>query len=100
MCICVGVGVCIYLGVGGYVCVCVCIWVGMGGGVYVGVQERKARGKFPAVTVCVMDYLFFLNPVCPGIIISLNAFDVALMFFLHFVFKLMSLQHLAELPCK
>ena len=42
----------------------------------------------------------FFNPVCPGIIISLNAFDVALMFFLHFVFKLMSLQHLAELPCK
>ena len=39
------------------------------------------------VIICVMDLFiffdFFLNPVCLLIIISLNAFDVALMFVLH-----------------
>ena len=40
------------------------------------------------------------NPVCLFIIISLNAFDVALMFFLHFVFLLISLSQYLNCPVR
>ena len=35
--------------------------------------------------ICIMDFVFKLYPVCLFIIVSLNAFEVFLMFFLHFV---------------
>ena len=57
------------VGVGGYVCGC---W-GMGGG----------QVGHIAVIICIMDFFFFFYPVCVFIVISLNAFDVTLMFFLH-----------------
>ena len=60
------------VGVGGYVCGC---W-GMGGG------EGGQVGHI-AVIICIMDFFFFFYPVCVFIVISLNAFDVTLMFFLH-----------------
>ena len=62
-----------------YVCVCVCVGGGGGPG---------------AVIICIVD--LFLNPVCLFIIISLNDFDVGLMFFFSFLFflllRLMNLQ--------
>ena len=43
---------------------------------------RWGRGTFSAVIICIMDFVF--NPICLVIIIiSLNAFDVVMMFFLH-----------------
>ena len=38
---------------------------------------------FSAVITCIMDYFIF-NPVCLFIIINLNAFDFALVFFLFY----------------
>jgi len=48
---------------------------------------------FSVVIICIVDFLFWLfkNPVCLFIIISLNAFDVALIFLLHFIKKLIRL---------
>ena len=39
---------------------------------------------FSAVITCIMDFLIFFNPVCLFIIINLNAFDFALVFFLFY----------------
>ena len=61
----------------------------------VGLRGAALEGyiiMFPAVMVCLMDlvfyFIFIFNLVCLFTIISLNAFDVALMFTLHFVSKI------------
>ena len=62
------------------------MYVGWVRGMCVGVLgEVGKRDTFSAVIICIMDFFFCL------IIIKLNGFDVALMSFLHVVFKLMSL---------
>ena len=83
MCECVWLAVvvmwCVYVGWVRWV------WVGMCVGV--GVWEGGQEGHI-AVIISIMD--FSLPPVCVFIVISLNAFDVTLMFVLH-VGKLTSL---------
>ena len=61
----------------------------------VGLRGAALEGyiiMFPAVMVCLMDlifyFIFIFNLVCLFIIIRLNAFDVAVMFTLHFVSKI------------
>ena len=78
-------------------CTCMCVGVYVcgvrGDGYRFSPSVKCARGMFSAVIISVMDVAFliimFLNPVYLFIIIiiSLNAFDVALMFVLHLLFK-------------
>lgn len=49
----------------------------------VGAPGRWAKGMFSAEIICIMDCIFIFYPVCLFIVINLNAFDVALMFFSH-----------------
>ena len=52
--------------------------------------ELGERDIFSDMIICITD--IFFNTACLFIIISLSAFDVALMYFLHVLKKILSLQ--------
>ena len=71
-----GVAMC----VGMDVCGCGCMWVWMCLG------ELGERDIFSDMIICITD-IYIFNTACLFIIISLSAFDIALMYFLHVLKK-------------
>lgn len=91
MCTCMCVGMCVAVGVHVYVCGCVRVWCS---GRWVQIFSFYEMGKRDVFCCDIFCYgcgflnlfFMFLNPVYL-FIISLNAFDVALIVFLHLLFK-------------